>query len=83
MRKRNEDLAAAREMRDFALKAFARFTNQVEYRTTHGGSKASRDEATDRAIQASIAFFLANNAIEQLTGQPGTLAAPAPSPANK
>jgi hypothetical protein len=83
VRKRNEDLAAAREMRDFALKAFARFAHQANYRTEHGGNKAGRDQATERAINASIAFFLANAQIEQLTGQPGHVAAPAPSPASK
>ena len=69
----NDELATARQMRDFALRQYQKFHHQEEHRAQQYGNKAGRDEAGERALSASIAFFLATQRIEQLTGTaPGT-----------
>ena len=84
----NDELVTARQMRDFALQQYLKFHHQTEHRAKEYGNKAGRDEAGGRALSASIAFFLATQRIEQLTGTaPGAAASvraglPAPQPVN-
>lgn len=63
----NDELVTAREMRDFALRQYRKFHHQEEHRADGGGNKAGRDQAGERALSASIAFFLATQRVEQLT----------------